>query len=64
LVKWANGTEDDATWEYYQELGAQFPDFCLEDKAAFEEGVLSAINIGTRLGAVGERIELINKLEI
>jgi Chromo (CHRromatin Organisation MOdifier) domain len=63
LVKWANRAEEDATWEYYTELGAQFPNFCLEDKTTFEEGVLLAIDAGTWLGAVGERFELVNGRE-
>jgi hypothetical protein len=63
LVKWANRVEEDATWEYYTELGAQFPNFCLEDKTTFEEGVLSAIDAGTWLGAVGEMFELVNGRE-
>jgi hypothetical protein len=44
LVKWTNIIEENATWKYYKELGMQFPNFCLDDKQEFEEGVLSVFN--------------------
>jgi Chromo (CHRromatin Organisation MOdifier) domain len=45
LVQWANRAEEDATWEDYQTLSKQFPDFCLEDKINSEGKVLSAAEI-------------------
>ncbi|MCI65854.1 hypothetical protein A2U01_0087112, partial [Trifolium medium] len=40
LIQWKNKSMDDVTWEDNEFLRGQFPEFCLEDKAAFkEEGV-------------------------
>ncbi|KAK4270933.1 hypothetical protein QN277_019697 [Acacia crassicarpa] len=38
LIQWENHTPEDATWEDYDLLAAQFPDFRLEGKSFFQRG--------------------------
>jgi Integrase core domain/Chromo (CHRromatin Organisation MOdifier) domain len=40
LIKWVNTVEEDSTWENYQEVANQYPDFILRDKnVVMKEGV-------------------------
>jgi Chromo (CHRromatin Organisation MOdifier) domain len=43
LIKWSNLENDEATWEDYENIRDQFPEFKLEDKLRLMDGVLSYI---------------------
>ncbi|KAD5508936.1 hypothetical protein E3N88_16639 [Mikania micrantha] len=51
LISWKNRPLEEATWESYDLLAAQFPFFVLEDKFVFEEGCIDTstpIHVYTR----------------
>ncbi|KAJ4807007.1 polyprotein [Rhynchospora pubera] len=54
LIKWSNGTEEDATWEDYARLARNFPQFILEDKESFMGGGMSGNHVNRREITVGD----------
>jgi RNase H-like domain found in reverse transcriptase/Reverse transcriptase (RNA-dependent DNA polymerase)/Integrase zinc binding domain/Retroviral aspartyl protease/Integrase core domain/Retrotransposon gag protein/Chromo (CHRromatin Organisation MOdifier) domain len=61
LIKWSNLDEDEATWEDYEYIRHQFPNFKLEDKLNLKTGELSGSaqknNEEKRMVTVGARIK-------
>ncbi|KAJ4811165.1 polyprotein [Rhynchospora pubera] len=49
LIKWANQSVEDATWEDYEVLKAKYPQFVLRDKNSFKEGGVPALELGFSL---------------
>jgi hypothetical protein len=51
LMKWTNLSDDDVSWEDYDVLAKNYPDFILEDKNSFEAGLLSDEELKRRSNA-------------
>jgi Chromo (CHRromatin Organisation MOdifier) domain len=52
LVKWSNTTEEEATWEYYEEI-KKYPDFILGDKQSVKEMGVSATSVNELIAVAG-----------
>lgn len=51
LIRWTNRAVDEATWEDIETITNQFPEFNLEDKVVFLEGVLLGTK-GMKMGQI------------